>query len=236
MEREWDKSILPRIEDYIRIPCKSPMFEPEWEKTGHLERAVGLIEAWCKEQAIPGLAIEIVRLPGRSPLLFMELAATDGSSGDTVMMYGHYDKQPEMSGWSEGLGPWLPVRRGDKLYGRGGADDGYAAFASLAALRKALPLLQGVRLEAVRSTLRPMPRDGFTCIGALTHMTGYYVAATHSGVTLAPYLGRALADEIVRDLPHDALAPFSPDRFFLEQTATSASAELVGVKPVEGPA
>ena len=114
--------------------------------------------------------------------------------------------------------------------------DGREAAALLEATRKALPLLQGVRLEAVRSTLRPMPRDGFTCIGAMTHMTGYYVAATHSGVTLAPYLGRALADEIVRDLPHDALAPFSPDRFFLEQTATSISAELVGVKPVEGPA
>ncbi len=135
VEREWDKSILPRIEDYIRIPCKSPMFDQDWEKTGHLERAVGLIEAWCKEQAIPGLAVEIVRLPGRSPLLFMELAATDGSSGDTVMMYGHYDKQPEMTGWREGLSPWTPVREGDKLYGRGGADDGYSAFASVLALR-----------------------------------------------------------------------------------------------------
>ena len=114
--------------------------------------------------------------------------------------------------------------------------DGPEAEALLAATRQALPLLRGVTLEAVRITLRPMPRDGFTCIGAMTHMTGYYVAATHSGVTLAPYLGRALADEIVRDLPHDTLAPFSPDRFFLEQTAASASAELVGIKPVEGPA
>jgi acetylornithine deacetylase/succinyl-diaminopimelate desuccinylase-like protein len=44
------------------------------------------------------------------------------------------DKQPEMTGWSEGLGPWQPVLRGDRLYGRGGADDGYSTFASLAAL------------------------------------------------------------------------------------------------------
>ena len=138
VEKEWDESILPKIEEYIRIPCKSPYFDKEWQQTGHLERAVGLIETWCKAQPIKGLVTEIVRLPGRSPLLFMEIPATDGSSGpdaDTVMLYGHFDKQPEMVGWREGLGPWEPVREGDKLYGRGGADDGYSAFASLLAIR-----------------------------------------------------------------------------------------------------
>jgi acetylornithine deacetylase/succinyl-diaminopimelate desuccinylase-like protein len=40
-----------------------------------------------------------------------------------------------MVGWREGLSPWEPVLEGDRLYGRGGADDGYSAFASLAALR-----------------------------------------------------------------------------------------------------
>ena len=39
-----------------------------------------------------------------------------------------------MTGWDDDLGPWKPVIRDDKLYGRGGADDGYAAFGSLAAL------------------------------------------------------------------------------------------------------
>jgi acetylornithine deacetylase/succinyl-diaminopimelate desuccinylase-like protein len=135
IEKQWDDSILPKIEEYIRIPCKSPHFDHDWQQTGHLEKAVTLIEGWCKTQPIQGLKTEIVRLPGRSPLLFMEIPATDGSSGDTVMLYGHYDKQPEMVGWREGLGPWEPVREGDKLYGRGGADDGYAAFASLLAIR-----------------------------------------------------------------------------------------------------
>ncbi len=130
----WDTSILPKITDYIRIPCKSPMFDKEWEQTGHLESAVQLIESWCKDHGLSGLTTEIVRLPGRSPLLFMEVPATDGSSDDTVLLYGHYDKQPEMTGWREDLGPWKPVREGDKLYGRGGADDGYAAFASVLAL------------------------------------------------------------------------------------------------------
>jgi acetylornithine deacetylase/succinyl-diaminopimelate desuccinylase-like protein len=73
--------------------------------------------------SFPGATLEVVRLPGRTPLLFMDVP---GDSGDTVLLYGHLDKQPEMKGWSEGLGPWLPVRKDDKLYGRGDADDGYA--------------------------------------------------------------------------------------------------------------
>src|SRR5207302_10576982 len=44
------------------------------------------------------------------------------------------DKQPEFSGWLPGLGPWEPVLREGKLYGRGAADDGYAVFSSLTAI------------------------------------------------------------------------------------------------------
>ncbi len=135
VDAEWDASILPAITDYIRIPCKSPSFDKEWESAGHLDRAVSLIREWCKAQPIPGLTTEIVKLPGRTPLLLLEVPATDGSTDDTVLLYGHFDKQPEMTGWAEGLGAWTPVRRGDKLYGRGGADDGYSAFASLLAIR-----------------------------------------------------------------------------------------------------
>jgi len=135
-DRAWDESILPKIEQYIAIPSKSPSFDPTWEQNGHLAKAVGLIEAWCKEQKIDGITIETVKLPGRTPLLYMEIPATkDADPNDTVLLYGHYDKQPEMTGWREGLSPWKPVREGDRLYGRGGADDGYAAFASLTAIR-----------------------------------------------------------------------------------------------------
>ena len=52
----------------------------------------------------------------------------------TTVLYGHLDKQPEMEGWRDGLSPWTPVLEGTRLYGRGGADDGYAAFASLTAV------------------------------------------------------------------------------------------------------
>jgi acetylornithine deacetylase/succinyl-diaminopimelate desuccinylase-like protein len=125
---------LPEIERYIRIPAKSPHFDPDWKKNGHIDEAVGLIERWCRAQEIPGLKTEVVRLEGRTPLLFMEIP---GDTDDTVMLYGHFDKQPEMSGWAEGLTPWTPVRKDDKLFGRGGADDGYSAFASLLAVRAA---------------------------------------------------------------------------------------------------
>jgi acetylornithine deacetylase/succinyl-diaminopimelate desuccinylase-like protein len=127
----WDGSIVPTITEYIAIPNKSPHFDPEWKKHGHMDKAVRLIEGWCKKRAIQGLKVEVVTLGDRTPLIYMEIP---GAIDDTILLYGHLDKQPEMTGWSEGLGPWKPVLKGDKLFGRGGADDGYAAFASLTAI------------------------------------------------------------------------------------------------------
>jgi acetylornithine deacetylase/succinyl-diaminopimelate desuccinylase-like protein len=128
---KWDEDLTPRLIEYIRIPCKSPHFDREWAASGHLDAAVKLAFDWCRAQPIPGMQVEVVRLPGRTPVLFLDIP---GSAPGTVLLYGHLDKQPEMVGWREGLGPWRPVIEGDRLYGRGGADDGYAVFASLAAL------------------------------------------------------------------------------------------------------
>ncbi len=127
----WDGEIVPQLTEYIRIPNKSPMFDAQWAEHGHMDRAVALMEAWARAQPIPGMKLEVVRLPGRTPLIFIEIP---GKGDDTVLLYGHLDKQPEMTGWSAHLGPWKPVLEGDKLYGRGGADDGYAIFGSLAAI------------------------------------------------------------------------------------------------------
>jgi len=132
VNRTWDSTIIPTLLEYIPIPNKSPMFDSKWQENGHMEKAVALIENWCRRQEIPGLSVEVVRLPGRTPLIYMEIP---GNSNDCVLLYGHLDKQPEMTGWREGLGPWKAVIEGDRLYGRGGADDGYAAFASLTAIR-----------------------------------------------------------------------------------------------------
>lgn len=131
VNRQWDEEIVPKLIDYIRIPNKSPSFDPDWQQHGYMEEAVTLVEDWCKSRPLEGLTVEVVRLPERTPLIYMEVP---GQSDDTVLLYGHLDKQPEMTGWREGLGPWIPHIENDRLYGRGGADDGYAAFASLTAL------------------------------------------------------------------------------------------------------
>jgi acetylornithine deacetylase/succinyl-diaminopimelate desuccinylase-like protein len=128
----WDSSIIPELCDYIRLPNKSPHFDPDWEQHGHMEKAVQQLEAWCKTQPVKGMTVEIVRIEGRTPVLFAEIP---GDSDDVVLLYGHYDKQPEFSGWAEDLDPWEPTIKDGKLYGRGGADDGYAVFGSLTAIR-----------------------------------------------------------------------------------------------------
>jgi acetylornithine deacetylase/succinyl-diaminopimelate desuccinylase-like protein len=128
------KTIVPTLTDYIRIPNKSPMFDPQWKQHGHMDSAVELMVGWAKAHLPDGATLEVVRLGERTPVIFIEVPATGGRPGDTVLLYGHLDKQPEMVGWRDGLGPWTPVLEGERLYGRGGADDGYAIFASLTAL------------------------------------------------------------------------------------------------------
>lgn len=131
----WDTSIVPELVEFIKIPNKSPAFDADWHAHGFMEQAVSLVERWCRAHALTGMSIEVVRLDGRTPLIFMEVPGRGDAGNDAcVLLYGHLDKQPEMHGWNEGYGPWTPVIEGQRLYGRGAADDGYAAFASLAAI------------------------------------------------------------------------------------------------------
>ena len=132
----WDDDIQPALAEYIRVPAVSVAFDPDWAAHGHLDTVVEAAAAWARRRAVEGLEVEVVRLPGRTPVLWFDVPATDPDADptDTVLLYGHLDKQPPMTGWREGLGPWEPVVQDDRLYGRGGADDGYAAYASLAAI------------------------------------------------------------------------------------------------------
>lgn len=132
VEEAWEGSILPTLTRYITIPNKSPAYDPDWEAHGYMDEALKLLTTWCNEQDIKGASLSVERLPGRTPVLFIEIP---GQVDETVLLYGHFDKQPEMTGWRDGLDPWTPVREGDRLYGRGAADDGYATFASLTAIR-----------------------------------------------------------------------------------------------------
>ena len=133
--RQWDADIVRQITDYIQIPAKSPGFDKEWVEHGYIETVMRNAASWVEAQKVAGLTLEIVRLPGRTPVLFFEIAATKPMSAQTVLMYGHLDKQPEFTGWRSDLGPWTPKYEDGKLYGRGGADDGYAVYASIAAVQ-----------------------------------------------------------------------------------------------------
>ncbi|MGM9482740.1 M20 family metallopeptidase [Roseateles sp. NT4] len=132
--RVWDEEIVPALTDYIAIPAKSPMFDADWEKNGHIEKVLTQAAAWVESKKVAGLKLEVIRIPGRTPVIFFEVPATKAGSQDTVVVYGHLDKQPEFSGWRSDLGPWTPKYENGLLYGRGGADDGYAVYASLTAI------------------------------------------------------------------------------------------------------
>ncbi|HZY17181.1 MAG TPA: M20 family metallopeptidase [Ramlibacter sp.] len=132
---QWDRDILRQITEYVAIPAKSPSFDQDWAAHGHIDTVLRNAASWVEAQKVEGLALEIIRLPGRTPVLFFDIPATRAGAGQTVLMYGHLDKQPEFSGWRQDLGPWTPKYEDGKLYGRGAADDGYAVYASIAAVQ-----------------------------------------------------------------------------------------------------
>jgi acetylornithine deacetylase/succinyl-diaminopimelate desuccinylase-like protein len=133
IDDEFERSILPTLAEYVTIPNKSPLFERKWQSAGHMDRAVELLAGWARERLPAGATLEVVRLGERTPVILIDIPASGAAAGN-VLFYGHLDKQPEMSGWRAGLDPWKPVREGDKLYGRGVADDGYAIFSALTAV------------------------------------------------------------------------------------------------------
>jgi acetylornithine deacetylase/succinyl-diaminopimelate desuccinylase-like protein len=143
IDQKWDGDLLPRLTEYVRIPAKSPAFDASWAAHGHLHAVIKLAEDWARAQpsnsagkaALAGMKLEVIALEGMTPCIFFDVPATQGLGADqTILFYGHLDKQPEMTGWRDDLGPWKPVLEDGKLYGRGSADDGYAIFSSLTAL------------------------------------------------------------------------------------------------------
>ncbi len=133
-DRLWDDEIVPALHRYIEVPAKSPMFDADWARHGYIDRVVRDAAGWVESRKLHGLKLEVIRLQGRTPVVLFEVPATKSGSADTVLLYGHLDKQPEFNGWRSDLGPWTPKYENGRLYGRGGADDGYAVYASLAAI------------------------------------------------------------------------------------------------------
>lgn len=129
----WDKEALPALMDFIRIPAKSTAFDSHWQEHGYLLQACEKSKAWI-ESVLPQARCEILTQKDRTPCLFVDIAADGTTRDNTIAFYGHLDKQPEAGGWAKGLGPWEPVIRNGKLYGRGAADDGYSLFAMVTAI------------------------------------------------------------------------------------------------------
>ena len=128
----WDKHIIPTLIEYIKIPNKSPSFDKEWKSNGHMDKVLELAKTWTLKHMPKGGKLIIEETAGRTPVLLVDIP---GEKSGNLLMYGHLDKQPEMEGWNLGLGPWKPVIKDNKLYGRGGADDGYALFSSVCAIK-----------------------------------------------------------------------------------------------------
>ena len=133
-DEAWDQRIVPALTDYIAVPAKSPMFDAQWAERGLLDRVVRDAAAWVEGRRVAGLKLEVLRLEGRTPVIFFDIPATKADAQDTVLLYGHLDKQPEFNGWRSDLGPWTPKYQNGLLYGRGGADDGYAVYAAISAI------------------------------------------------------------------------------------------------------
>lgn len=182
VSRAWDDDLVARLSDYIEVPAKSPMFDPDWAQHGFIDTVVQQAAQWVEAQKVAGLRLEIIRMPGRTPVIFFELPASTGAhahasngplKNQTVLMYGHLDKQPEFTGWRSGLGPWTPRYQDGKLYGRGGADDGYAVYAAITAI------------QALKTQDTPHPR-----------MVGLIETSEESGSSdLLPYID-ALRDRL----------------------------------------
>jgi acetylornithine deacetylase/succinyl-diaminopimelate desuccinylase-like protein len=152
VDEAWKQRIEPALVDYIRVPAKSPMFDKDWAAHGYIDRVLEDAARWVESRRVPGLKLEVIRLPERTPVIFFEVeATTSGDAGQTVLFYGHLDKQPEFTGWRADLGPWTPKVENGLLYGRGGADDGYAIYAAVSAI------------EALKAQGTPHPR----CVGLI---------------------------------------------------------------------
>ncbi len=135
IEKTWDDSAIPALKEYISIPAVSPSFAKDWKETGTLMNVLKLARSWCNDMELENSTIQIIADDDKTPILLIEIAATNSGNKDTTLLYGHLDKQPPGKGWDDNKGPWTPVIENNRLYGRGSADDGYAVFTAITAIK-----------------------------------------------------------------------------------------------------
>jgi acetylornithine deacetylase/succinyl-diaminopimelate desuccinylase-like protein len=215
--KTWDDSIVERLIAYVRIPNKSPMFDAQWERNGHMEAAVKLMAQWCRAQPLPGARVEVRRIAGRTPVLLVDVP---GELPGCTLLYGHLDKQPEFTGWLPGLGPWEPVLRDGKLYGRGAADDGYAVFSSITAIA-------ALKQQQVR-----LPRCVVLIEACGIVPTPFRILEQLLARIESPVTGDLLLDELHVSMPRDRRAQASAAAQVLAESVAGKLPWAQGVQPL----
>jgi acetylornithine deacetylase/succinyl-diaminopimelate desuccinylase-like protein len=135
IEKQFTLNVLPNLMNFIRIPNLSPLFDPNWNKNGLLLKAANLIVSYAKSLNIKNAEINLLQDSPYTPLIFIDIPASRQNDERTILFYAHYDKQPYGTGWDEDKSPTNPVIIDGHLYGRGSADDGYASFSILTAIK-----------------------------------------------------------------------------------------------------
>ena len=123
--KEIDEGVIPTLIEYIRVPSLSPMYDPNWESNGLMVQAQEIILSYVKSLGIRNFTHDLLKEDGKPWMFYGEVAPTSPELG-TILIYGHMDKQPHFPDWIPGTNNTEPAIIDDKLYGRGGADDGYA--------------------------------------------------------------------------------------------------------------
>ncbi|MCQ2816841.1 MAG: M20/M25/M40 family metallo-hydrolase [archaeon] len=135
IENTFYSDLIPSLKNFIRIPSISKWFDPNWEKNQYLDQAGDLICTYAKNLQLKNSTIELLKDPGRSPFVFIDVSSSRPNDDRTILMYCHLDKQPAGEGWDSDKGPFKPVIVDNKLYGRGAVDDGYAPFSAILAIK-----------------------------------------------------------------------------------------------------
>jgi acetylornithine deacetylase/succinyl-diaminopimelate desuccinylase-like protein len=131
----FDSEILSSLMNFVKIPNCSPEYDPDWDKNGYQIAAAQYIQDWIKNQNLKGCDTVFLKDEGRTPFIYVNIEGTKEGDDRCILLYAHMDKQPPLTGWSPGLGPYTPVIKDGHLYGRGSSDDGYAPFAAITAVK-----------------------------------------------------------------------------------------------------